>query len=393
MKLMISSFLKFLVPRNAMCSTKWARPCWSSSSRVEPALTANQISARFAGRALRRTNQVRPLSSRPVRIAGSSGSLADSAIVAASCEAMAGPGAGAGAAAGAACGAGLACWSVARAQPKKRTQSSRTQLTTLSRIRHIVRSVPVPMGAPGGAPFGLRGSTSQPQAASTYVDRIKPLNEGGAGPPLEYAYPNSSVKRSLDLVLSAVPGPGSDAPCPTHRASQGSCSDWHALQRKAARPFGDRESVDRSRARALLLSPGLGFLGRLGVSVHLLLHVLKVGTDRVGGGCDGAGQLGVADVESRRGRGLLLVRHRLQGLSALGVSRGCAYGYTRDLLPVLRGEDEHDQPGNQNDDESEAAASLSHAGNLGRGPCGGKCIFLQPRPPCTDEPVSGIDVS
>jgi hypothetical protein len=46
---------KFFVPLNAMCSTKWARPRWSSSSSTEPAFTTSRSSARFCGRALRRT--------------------------------------------------------------------------------------------------------------------------------------------------------------------------------------------------------------------------------------------------------------------------------------------------------------------------------------------------
>jgi hypothetical protein len=48
----ISFFGKFFVPLKAMCSTKCASPRWSSSSRIEPALTTSRSSARSAGFAL-----------------------------------------------------------------------------------------------------------------------------------------------------------------------------------------------------------------------------------------------------------------------------------------------------------------------------------------------------
>ena len=49
---MISCLAKRSVPLKAMCSTKWARPCWSSVSRTEPALTASEICALPIGSAL-----------------------------------------------------------------------------------------------------------------------------------------------------------------------------------------------------------------------------------------------------------------------------------------------------------------------------------------------------
>ncbi len=44
-----------LVPLNAMCSTKWARPRWVSSSTIEPTLTSSRSSARSSGLGLART--------------------------------------------------------------------------------------------------------------------------------------------------------------------------------------------------------------------------------------------------------------------------------------------------------------------------------------------------
>ncbi len=44
-----SFFLKFFVPLKAMCSVKWARPCWSSSSNMEPVFTTSLSSTFFSG--------------------------------------------------------------------------------------------------------------------------------------------------------------------------------------------------------------------------------------------------------------------------------------------------------------------------------------------------------
>ena len=54
MNFTMSLFGKFFVPLNAMCSTKCASPCWSSSSTSEPTLTASLSSARFSGNAFLR---------------------------------------------------------------------------------------------------------------------------------------------------------------------------------------------------------------------------------------------------------------------------------------------------------------------------------------------------
>ena len=48
-QLTICCLAYFLVPLKHMCSMKCARPCWSSSSSTEPALTASHSWARLAG--------------------------------------------------------------------------------------------------------------------------------------------------------------------------------------------------------------------------------------------------------------------------------------------------------------------------------------------------------
>ena len=50
----MSFFANDVVPLKAMCSTKWASPRWSSSSRMEPAFTTSRSSARFSGLAFLR---------------------------------------------------------------------------------------------------------------------------------------------------------------------------------------------------------------------------------------------------------------------------------------------------------------------------------------------------
>jgi len=52
MKVIRSCLAKCLLPLNAMCSSTWATPRWSSSSTTEPTFTTRRSSARCTGRSL-----------------------------------------------------------------------------------------------------------------------------------------------------------------------------------------------------------------------------------------------------------------------------------------------------------------------------------------------------